>query len=111
MKADGSHQRQLTHDASEAFQPGWSPSGKQIAFASSRDGDNEIFKMKADGSNQRQLTHNTLFSDREPSYSPSGKQIAFDSGRDGDNEIFKMKADGSNQRQLTDNAFNDFFRD
>jgi Tol biopolymer transport system component len=38
----------------------WSPDGKQIALASNRDGDFEIYVMNADGGPQRQLTHNNV---------------------------------------------------
>jgi hypothetical protein len=38
----------------------WSPDGKQIAFASNRDGDFEIYLMNAEGGPQRQLTHNSV---------------------------------------------------
>lgn len=36
--------------------PQWSHDGKQIVFASDRDGDPEIYVMNADGSGQTRLT-------------------------------------------------------
>ena len=44
--ADGSNAMQLT--ASNDRSPSWSPDGTKIAFASRRDGDDEIFVMNAD---------------------------------------------------------------
>jgi dipeptidyl aminopeptidase/acylaminoacyl peptidase len=38
----------------------WSPDGKQIALASNRDGDFDIYIMNADGGSQRQITHNNV---------------------------------------------------
>ena len=60
MRADGSHQRKLTHNTDYDSDPAYSPNGKRIAFTSDRDGDDEIFIMRADGSNQHKLTRNTV---------------------------------------------------
>ncbi len=87
--------RQLTTNYYADYEPAWSPDGKQIAFASGRDGDSEIFVMDADGTNVRQLTTINA-SDVYPAWSPDGKQIAFRSSRYGGFEIFVMDADGSN---------------
>lgn len=82
------------------------PGGGQLAFASNRDGDYEIYLIDADGSNLRQLTHNTAF-DFDPAWSPDGAQIVFASSADGDPEIAIMNADGSNVRQITRNTDRD----
>lgn len=79
----------------------------QVAFASDRDGDSEIFAMNADGTNLRQLTFNTA-NDDKPSWSKDGRRIAFESNMDGDYEIYLMNADGSNLIQLTNNNVDDY---
>ena len=105
MKADGTHERQLTSIGENAL-PSWSPSGKQIVFTSSRDGNSEIYKRKADGS-VINLTNNPA-DDAYPAYSPNGKWIAFESFRDGNFEIYKMSSSGGQQTNLTnDPLFND----
>ena len=38
-------------------EPGWSPDGTKIAFASDRDGNYEIYTMNADGTNQTRITN------------------------------------------------------
>jgi len=77
----------------------------KIAFASDRDGNNEIYVMNADGSNQTNLTNNPAW-DNEPCFSPDGTKIAFKSYSDeifGISKIYVMNADGSNQTRLTNN--------
>lgn len=51
------------------------PTG-QIAFASTRDGDAEIYVMDADGSDLRQLTHNDV-DDHSPDWAPDGRRIVY----------------------------------
>ena len=36
IAADGSHQRGLTHNAAQEYNPTWSPDGRQIAFVSGK---------------------------------------------------------------------------
>ena len=90
----------------------------QIAFASDRDGNFEIYVMDADGKNQRRLT-NSRHDDRSPSWSPDGQRIAFTSSSKNKNgvgghppivvgelpHIYVMDADGKNLRRLTNNPF------
>ena len=85
----------------------------QIAFASNRDGNAEIYVIDADGGNLRRLTNNR-HDDYSPSWSPDGKRIAFSSDRDGHvidgrptSEIYVMEADGGNSQNLTNNPGND----
>ena len=79
----------------------------QIAFASQRDGNHEIYVMDVDGGNPRNLSNNP-FDDRHPSWSPDSKRIIFSSIRGGDFEIYVMDADGGNQRNLTNDLHLDW---
>ncbi len=93
--------------------PDWSPDGKQIAFASDRGGNFEIYRMQAspEGRLNRpvNLTRNPTPFDQDPSWSPDGRKIAFSTTRDGNNEIYTMRAsDGANQTNLTNNPALDF---
>ena len=79
----------------------------QIAFASNRDGDYEIYVMNINGKNLRRLTNNHHL-DHSPSWSPDGKCIVFSSNRDRNREIYVMDADGGNQLNLTNNPQGDY---
>ncbi len=81
-----------TPDA-QNFLPKFSPDGSRIAFASSRDGNFEIYTMRVDGSDLRRLTFHPSI-DNAPTWSPNGQQIAFTSDRGGQNALYIMSADG-----------------
>ena len=74
-----------------------------IAFASRRDGNWEIYVMDAAGRHQRRLTRRST-EDRFPLWSPDGRQIAFSSlagsGAEDSWELWLMNADGTRQRRL-----------
>ncbi len=59
MNADGSGQTNLTNNAAPTIDPPGRPTAPQIAFASDRDGNVEIYVMNANGTGQTRLTNNT----------------------------------------------------
>ena len=65
MNADGAACTRLTSSSAEDEAATWSSDGSQLAFASNRDGDYDIYVMNADGSGQVALTNNTA-QDRWP---------------------------------------------
>ena len=85
--------------------PAWSPSGQQLAFASSRTGQYQIWISGADG----KLSHKvTSFSggNSSPTWNPkTGAQIAWISGRTGLPQLYTMDADGSGVQRLTDGGY------
>jgi TolB protein len=97
--------------------PDWSPDGKQIAFASDRGGNPEVYRMKAapEGAKNRpvNLSRNPG-RDLVPTWFPDGKKVAFQSNRpasDGttDYEIWRARTtDGANQTNLTNNSTNEY---
>ena len=78
-----------------------------LAFASTADGNPEIYVINSNGTGTTRLTLHPA-SDVEPAWSPDGTKIAFQSDRDGNAEIYVMNADGSNPVRLTDAAGGNF---
>src|SRR5580704_11417105 len=68
--------RQFTFSAKDESSPRWSPDGKQLAFLSNRDDQQQIYVMRADGGEATALTKGKR-SVRSFAWSPDGKQIAF----------------------------------
>jgi pimeloyl-ACP methyl ester carboxylesterase len=101
VSADGSDVRQLTNQPGDDYWATWSPDGTQIAFASERDGNFEIYVMNADGSNQQRLTMERG-DDLEPAWSPDGTKIAYMYYSAGRAKIYIMDVDGGSRQQLTE---------
>lgn len=79
----------------------------RIAFASSREGNREIFVMNADGTDVVNVSDHASI-EGLPDWSPDATKIVFGSERDGNREIYVMNADGSDQVRLTDNRGDDW---
>ena len=100
----GGSERRLTNNRFSDLDPSYSPDGRRVAFASSRDTipgepeNREIYVANNDGDLEgpdvRRLTYNrgvitatgvpnqVAASDQSPSWSPDGSRIVFHSGRD-----------------------------
>lgn len=105
MDADGSNPKKLTD---HGMDPSWSPDGRQIAFASHRDGIFQIYAMNSDGSNLRRLTkHNA--EDSNPVWAPDGGSIVYISATGDDRRgLFLMGPDGSDPHGLAHAKHQDF---
>ncbi|MGB2621623.1 MAG: S9 family peptidase [Candidatus Acidiferrum sp.] len=68
--------RQITYSAKDESSPRWSPDGKELAFLSNRDGQQQIYVMRMDGGEAAALTKGKR-SVHSFAWSPDGKQIAF----------------------------------
>jgi Tol biopolymer transport system component len=92
----------LTNQAGDNLRCDWSPKNNDIAFGSTRHGNEEIYVMNADGSDESIVRLTTAGgTDANPDWSPKGDRIAFESNRDGNPEIYVMNADGTDQVRLT----------
>ena len=87
------------------------PPGWEIAFASNRDGNFEIYVMNVDGSAQTNITNHEA-EDTWPSKSPDGRNIVFVSARDAPtkyvscckSELYLVNIDGTELKRLTDDV-------
>jgi dipeptidyl aminopeptidase/acylaminoacyl peptidase len=68
--------RQFTFSAKDESSPRWSPDGKQLAFLSNRDDQQQIYVMRADGGEAAVVTKGKR-SVHSFAWSPDGKQIAY----------------------------------
>ncbi|MCC7541127.1 MAG: PD40 domain-containing protein [Deltaproteobacteria bacterium] len=74
--------------------------GDRMAFASSRDGNTEVYTARADGSDIRRLTNSGAI-DVSPTFSADGSTIAFVSDRSGTPQIYTVPAAGGTPRRVT----------
>jgi WD40 repeat protein len=108
---DGPGQVNITHSPGDDWTPAWSPDGRQIAFASIRQGNWEIFIVNADSSGLTQVTDDGM-GNMSPVWSPDGQTLAYTSKRDGNWEIYTMPAPNvpgarGERRRLTSSEGND----
>lgn len=68
--------RQITFSAKDESSPRWSPDGKQLAFLSNREDQQQIYVMRMDGGEAAALTKGKR-NVQSFAWSPDGKQIAF----------------------------------
>jgi Tol biopolymer transport system component len=80
----------------------------QIAFASNRDGDFEIYLMNLQGEIFAQLTDNNV-TDLAPSWDPNGGRLAFTSNVDGDYDIYVVDIASGESVNLTNNGWDDLY--
>ncbi len=105
MDADGANAKKLTE---HGMDPSWSPDGRQIVFASHRDGIFQIYAMNSDGSNVRRLTKNNA-EDSSPAWAPDGGSIVYISATGDDRRgLFLMGPNGEEPHGLAHSKHADF---
>jgi tricorn protease len=80
VSSQGGAARQLTSHPAYDTSPVFSPDGKEVAFASDRHGQLDVFVMDAAGGEARRLTFNSA-DDVPSAWRADGKQVYFTSGR------------------------------
>ncbi len=113
MNADGSNARAITQFRSTnlksnhwAFQPTWSPDGKQIAYVSEESSfDLALWVMNADGSGRRQIIALDSYSGGidNPTWSPDGARMAITAYRGPTPQIWVFTLKTGDWQQITKN--------
>jgi Tol biopolymer transport system component len=97
-ESDTDRWRRLTDDLADDAVPSWSPSGAEIAFTTTRNGNSETYTIDVDSLRETRLTYSRS-RERSTTWSPDGKKIAYTKN---DEAIYVMNADGSNPAPLID---------
>lgn len=98
MQRDGRDQRRLLD--MRAWDPTWSPDGREILFASDQAEGIQLWVVEVDGSNLRRVTDLPAQRGRSD-WSPDGRSIVTDSGGPWRHEIYLMNADGSDAHRIS----------
>jgi tricorn protease len=76
VNANGGKAQQITTNAAYDAEPIWSPDGKQIAFATDRNGNFDVYLVAAEGGVAKRITTNSA-TEMPLAFSPDGKEIYF----------------------------------
>jgi TolB protein len=95
----GSVERLTDHPADDLY-PAWSPDGTQLACASRRDGNSEIYIMDVATGGLRRVTDQGS-EEWAPAWSPDGHYLAYQSDRNGQSDVYVCAVDGSDETRLT----------
>ena len=76
VNAQGGKAQQITTNAAYDTDPVWSPDGKQIAFATDRNGNFDIYLVAAEGGVARRVTTNSV-AELPHAFSPDGKEVYY----------------------------------
>jgi TolB protein len=105
-RLDGSDRRNITSNPALDTSPTWAPSGKQIAFSSSREGrGGQIFICDTDGTNVRRIVKEGGDA-ASPAWSPDGRWLAFQwkPHLSTNYDLFMAEIGSGNIRQITSGA-------
>ena len=90
----------LTRHRADDYSPAWSPTGKQILFASERDGKTtDIYVMDADGRDARRVFRRRV-ERRHPTWSPDGEKIAYYRIDGGEVAIYTASIKGGAEKRI-----------
>lgn len=100
MNSDGSGQTNLTQHRENDYSPVWSPTGKQILFASERAGKvSDLYVMDSRGEGVRRVFRRKM-ERRHPTWSPDGEQIAYYRVDGGEIAIYTASIDGGAEKRI-----------
>jgi TolB protein len=78
------------------FSPAWGPTGRQIAYVSWREGNQDIFVFDLDNLTTTNLTNTPTINEDYPAWSPDGRFIAYSAWELGSEKVFVRSMDAPN---------------
>jgi TolB protein len=101
QRTDGAAVVQLTAGSADDANPAFSPDGRQIAFASTRAGNWQIFVMTVDGKSVTQITTGPMQA-IHPTWAPDGNRLAFASlgSKSGQWELWTVNLQTNEKRMI-----------
>jgi TolB protein len=101
QRTDGAAVVQLTAGSADDANPAFSPDGRQIAFASTRAGNWQIFLMTVDGKSVTQITTGPMQA-IHPTWSPDGNRLAFAAlgSKSGQWELWTVNLQSNEKRMI-----------
>lgn len=112
--ADGSNDTVLESEAfisgipfNTSRHPDWSPDGSQITYASTRNGDLQIWSMNADGSGKTQVTSDPNTPENFSRFSPDGTAVVFQAAWSQGTQLRIVGVDGSHEVKVTNGESRD----
>jgi TolB protein len=99
---DGQNAHALTDFGSLSLSPKWSPSGKELAFVSYKNGIPNLYRMNAGGGGVTKISPRKGFA-IGPAWSKSGGEIALTLSQAGGEQLYLIDRGGGIIRQLTNN--------
>jgi TolB protein len=103
--AGGARQQLTKHQAGD-YDPAWRPDGAQVAFASWRDGQKDLYLAGPDGSGVAPLVH-SADDEEEPAWHPGGGHLAFVRWQDHDADLYELNVDSGAETRLTSDPYPD----
>lgn len=85
----------LTNDPADERDPVWSPDGRQLAYASNRDGNWNIYTFDFETQQTRTLTVGLNY-EGAPSWSPDGSWIVYETYQNGNMDIYALPVTDQN---------------
>jgi len=92
-------------DGADYLQPDWAPNGRDIVFASTREGDQALYIFNLRNGNLQRITEGPL--DGHPAYSVDGGRVAYTGNTGDNNEVFIHNLNDGATEQLTNNPADD----
>lgn len=98
----------LTQNPRGDYGPAWRPGAEQVAFASWREGDKDLYLIDLAGKELTQLTQDPADSE-SPAWHPDGQRLVFVHWVDWDADLYEMDVASGQTTRLTDDPYPDLW--